>query len=109
MSQAHLFETHDEIFSIFAYVQRQECHHQALKQLSTWGYLFLINAPFPKFTGGVYWRGAFKREWAFIKENAVTAFAPTSNLFISSLEYLQSLLLNIDTICSLIDIPEKRK
>ena len=36
MLQAHLFGTHDAIFSTFAYVQRQECHHQALKKLSPW-------------------------------------------------------------------------
>ena len=34
MSQAHLFGTYDGIFSTFAFVQRQECHHQALLRQS---------------------------------------------------------------------------
>ena len=61
-------------------------------------YLFLINTPFPKFTEGggrgafiregrlynifriilgVYWRGAFKREWAFIREDTVLVITHT--------------------------------
>ena len=68
MSQAHLFGTHDGIFSTFAYVQRQECHHRNLRGAFIREGRLIERGVYRIFLG-LYW--AFKREWAFIRENAV--------------------------------------
>ena len=64
MSQAHLFGIHDGICSTFAYV--------LLLFLVIYGGHLLERGVYRIFLG-LYW--AFKREWAFIRENTVLIFS----------------------------------
>ena len=69
MSQAHLFGTHDGIFSTFVYVQRQECHYH----LGDWLYFISNKRPLSEIYGGRLLERGVSRiflglYWAFIAE-----------------------------------------